>query len=44
MFEGKKIIILGERDEIPGLAIEACLKAAGVPEENIVHSWTECFV
>ncbi len=44
MFEGKKVVIFGERDEIPGLSIEACLKAAGVKEEDIVSSVTECFV
>lgn len=44
MFEGKKIMIFGERDEIPGLSIKACLIAAGVKEEDIVSSVTECFV
>ncbi len=44
MFEGKKIIILGERDEIPDEAIKKCLEAAGVPEENIIYHWTDCFV
>lgn len=41
MLEGKKIIILGDRDGIPGGAIEACL--AGKPLE-IVFSTTACFV
>ncbi|MBI2450177.1 MAG: hypothetical protein HYV47_01420 [Candidatus Nealsonbacteria bacterium] len=44
MFKGKKIIIFGERDEIQGASIENCLKAAGVKEENIISSITECFV
>jgi hypothetical protein len=44
MFKEKRIIILGERDEIPGFAIEECLKAAGVKPKDIIHSVTECFV
>ena len=39
---GKKVIILGDRDGIPGLAIEECVKTAQVAE--IVFSTTECFV
>ena len=38
---GKKAAILGDRDGIPGPAMEACMKAAGV---EIVFSTTECFV
>jgi len=41
MFEGKKIIILGDRDGVPGPAIEECMKPHGV---QIVFSTTECFV
>ena len=41
MLEGKKIIILGDRDGVPGGAIEACL--AGKKLE-IVFSTTACFV
>lgn len=44
MLKEKKAIIFGERDEIPGLSIEECLKAAGVKQEDIVFSLTECFV
>lgn len=41
MLEDKKVAILGDRDGIPGPAIEECLKAAGA---EIVFSTTECFV
>lgn len=37
----KKIIILGDRDGVPGPAIEACVKPAGA---EVVFSTTECFV
>lgn len=37
----KKIIILGDRDGVPGPAIEACVKSAGA---EVVFSTTECFV
>ncbi len=38
---GKKIIILGDRDGVPGPAIEDCVTAAG---GEVVFSSTECFV
>ena len=41
MLEGKKIIILGHRDGIPGGAVEACLAGKNV---DVVFSTTECFV
>jgi glycine/sarcosine/betaine reductase complex component A len=41
MLDGKKIIILGDRDGIPGGAIEQCLQSK---ELVIVFSTTECFV
>ena len=41
MLEGKKIAILGDRDGIPGPAIEECVKSAGA---EVVFSTTECFV
>jgi betaine reductase len=41
MLEGKKIIILGDRDGIPGGAIEACLAGSGA---EVVFSTTACFV
>jgi glycine/sarcosine/betaine reductase complex component A len=38
---GKRVIILGERDGVPGPAIEACIRSAGaVP----VLVETQCFV
>lgn len=40
-FDGKKIIIIGDRDGIPGPAIEECLKNT---QSDIIYSSTECFV
>ena len=37
----KKVLLLGERDGVPGPAMEACLKDSGA---DIVFSVTECFV
>ena len=39
ILEGKKAIIIGDRDGIPGPAIAECVKTA-----EIVFSSTECFV
>lgn len=41
MLEDKKVVILGDRDGIPGPAIEECVKTAGA---EVVFSTTECFV
>jgi glycine reductase len=41
MFDGKQIVVLGERDGIAGPAIAACVKEAG---GNVAFSATECFV
>ena len=41
VLQGKKVAILGDRDGIPGMAIEECLKATGA---EVVFSTTECFV
>lgn len=41
LIDGKKVIIIGDRDGIPGPAMEACVKPAGA---DIVFSSTECFV
>lgn len=38
---GKRVIILGERDGVPGEAIEACIRSAGA-EPALVE--TQCFV
>ncbi len=37
----KKFVILGDRDGIPGPAIEECIKSAGA---EVVFTTTECFV
>jgi hypothetical protein len=42
ILEGKKIAILGDRDGIPGPAIEACV--ATIANAEVVFSTTECFV
>ena len=41
ILEGKKAIIIGDRDGIPGPAIAECVKTAGA---EIVFSSTDCFV
>jgi betaine reductase len=39
--KGKKAIVLGDRDGIPGPAIEECLRSAGA---EVLFASTECFV
>lgn len=41
VFKGKKVVVIGDRDGVPGPAIEECVKSAGA---EIVFSTTECFV
>ena len=41
MFQGKKVIAIGERDGIASPAIAACVRAAG---GEVILSATECFV
>ena len=41
IISGKKIVIIGDRDGVPGEAIAACAKSAG---GEVVFSSTECFV
>jgi glycine reductase len=41
LIEGKKVIIIGDRDGVPGPAIEECVKAVN---GDVVFSSTECFV
>lgn len=41
LLKDKKVIIIGDRDGIPGQAIEECVKSAG---GEVVFSSTECFV
>jgi betaine reductase len=38
---GKKVVIIGDRDGVPGPAIAACVESAG---GEPVFSSTECFV
>ncbi len=37
----KKVVIIGDRDGIPGPAIEECIKTT---DAEVVFSATECFV
>ena len=41
LLNGKKIIVIGDRDGIPGPAIAECAQSAGA---DVVYSSTECFV
>lgn len=41
MFDGKKVIVIGDRDGVPGPAIEECLKSVNA---DVAYSATECFV
>ena len=41
MLNGKKIAVFGERDDVAGNAIRACVEAAG---GEIVYESTSCFV
>lgn len=41
LLEGKKAIIIGDRDGIPGQAIEECALSAGA---EVIYASTECFV
>ena len=41
ILNGKKASIIGDRDGIPGPAIEECVKTAGA---EVIYSSTECFV
>lgn len=42
MLQGKKVIILGDRDGIPGQAIEECVKS--VQNTEILFATTICTV
>ena len=41
ILEGKKVIIIGDRDGVPGPAIAQCVETAG---GEVIFSSTECFV
>lgn len=40
MLKGKKVIIIGDKDGVPGPVIEACVKSAGA---EVIYNTTECF-
>ncbi len=41
ILKGRKLIAIGDRDGIPGPAIEACAVSAGA---EVIFASTECFV
>lgn len=41
MLKGKKVVVIGDRDGIPGPAITQCVESAGA---DVLFSSTECFV
>ena len=41
MFNGKQVIVIGERDGVAGSAIASCVTASG---GNVVLVHTDCFV
>lgn len=41
ILNGKKVVIIGDRDGIPGPAIAECVESAG---GEVVFASTECFV
>ena len=41
ILKGKKLIIIGDRDGVPGPAIAQCVETAG---GEVIFSSTECFV
>ena len=41
ILKDRKVVIIGDRDGVPGPAIEACVVTAG---GQVVFSSTECFV
>jgi len=41
VLRGKRVIVIGERDGVPGPAIANCVVAAG---GQVVYLTTECFV
>lgn len=41
ILQGKKVVVIGDRDGVPGPAIEEVVKTAGA---DVVFSSTECFV
>lgn len=42
LLENKKIVIIGDRDGVPGPAIQSCVET--VDNTEVIFSATECFV
>lgn len=42
ILDNKKVIIIGDRDGIPGPAIQACVES--VDNTEVIYAATECFV
>jgi len=40
-FRNKLVLALGERDGIPGQALQACAESAGA---RVIYATTQCFV
>lgn len=41
MLAGSKVIVFGERDDVAGPTVRACVEAAGA---EVVYETTSCFV
>lgn len=41
LYDGKKVILIGDRDGVPAPAMEECLKGT---DADVVFAATECFV
>ncbi|ESL01822.1 hypothetical protein GCWU000282_02941 [Catonella morbi ATCC 51271] len=41
ILKDKKVVIIGDRDGVPGPAISACVESAG---GEVIFASTECFV
>lgn len=41
ILKGRKVVAIGDRDGIPGPAIQACAESAGA---EVIFASTECFV
>ncbi len=41
LYDGKKVILIGDRDGVPAPAMEECLKST---DAEVVFAATECFV
>ena len=41
MLDGKKVIVIGDRDGVPAQALEECVRSAGA---EVLYSMTHCYV